>query len=140
MEPINTTVGEGDPFYRHKRPRILVKWEGKQRTLLRNLKQVALELRRDEDLLLKWIGVSLGTQTFINRLFGGGVSHYLRGNWTSDSIEEAIRKFTRLCVICSLCGDPGTVLYAHKGMVRLSCTACGSDVIIRDKYMTRWLK
>ena len=132
-QPINLIAGEGDLFYRYKRQRISVKWE-RRRTLLENLKRVADELGRPPELLLKWLGATLGAQTTVIK-----DKYYLQGTWSSAAVEEVIQKFTRLCVICSLCGSPDTVLYAYKSVVRVSCSACGYDPPVRDKYLCRWV-
>jgi translation initiation factor 2 beta subunit (eIF-2beta)/eIF-5 len=118
-----------DPFYRYKRPVASLK-HSVNFTEFVNLDEVAAKLARTPDLLLFYIQQKLATQTNIKK-------KTLRGRFSVQQIEELIKQFTQMFVLCGTCNNPETELTKKGHHGRLICASCGgkTHVDLDDKLL-----
>lgn len=91
------------------------------RTVITNFKQIAKTFNRDINHFLKFILKELATPGKFDSdllILGRKVSSAL--------INEKIRKYANMFVLCPVCGKPDTIIETSKGMSILKCTACGN--------------
>lgn len=89
-----------DPFYRYKMPKVQTNTIGKKgniRTEVTNLTKIAQSLHVSEAVLLLYLKKGLHTST---------VKECLRGEWTSQQIQEKIQDFIETIVLCQTCDLP----------------------------------
>ena len=99
------------------------------RTIVSNFLQIASELRREPEHLLKFILKELATPGEIKK--SGAV---IIGTKVSASrINEKIRQYANEFVFCSECGKPDTKIEKEAGLAYLKCTACGSKRFVKVK-------
>ncbi|MBW3012393.1 translation initiation factor IF-2 subunit beta [Candidatus Woesearchaeota archaeon] len=96
------------------------------RTVLSNFKQIAKTFNRDVDHFLKFILKELATPG----KFSGDLL-ILGRKVSSALINEKIKKYANIFVLCPVCGKPDTLIETDKGTLLLRCTACGAKHPIR---------
>src|SRR3989344_3211499 len=90
------------------------------KTVIVNLKNIAKDIGRDENHLLKYLLRELATPGKFageRTIFGTKVSAAL--------INKKIKKYVSEFVFCSECGKPETKLIEEKEINNLRCLACG---------------
>lgn len=109
-------------------PKIIGHIQG-NRTILSNFLQIASELRREPEHLLKYILKELATPGEIKK--SGAV---IIGTKVSASrINEKIKQYAEEFVFCSECGKPDTKIEKEEGLAYLKCTACGSKRFVKAR-------
>ncbi len=106
--------------------KILGHLEG-NKTILVNLKQIAKNLGRDENHLLKYLLRELATPGKFEKdrvILGTKVS--------ASAINKKIKKYASEYVFCSECSKPETKLVEEKGITYLRCQACGAKKPVKS--------
>ena len=97
-------------------------------TIISNFKQIALELRRPPEHLLKFILKELAAPGDLKPkglLIGTKVS--------ASKINEKIKQYAYEYVLCPECGKPDTKIEKEDQFAFLKCTACGARKPIKSK-------
>lgn len=91
------------------------------KTIINNFLQVADQLRRDPEHLLKFLQRELATPGIIKEgrlILGRKIG--------SSQINEKIERYAKLFVICKECGKPDTQLMKEGPAQMIKCTVCGA--------------
>ncbi|KAJ9618331.1 eukaryotic translation initiation factor 5 [Taxawa tesnikishii (nom. ined.)] len=128
MANINIRRDVTDPFYRYKMERLQSKIEGKGngiKTVVVNLSNVADQLARPPNYVIKYFGFELGAQTNID-----------------PKDDRLPRRLHQKFVLCGSCKNPETVVNIKDGLIILDCKACGqrTNVDLRHKLSSFILK
>lgn len=120
-----TTVNE-DPSYRYKMPRIQTKIEGRGngiKTILVNINDISSALNRPINLIMKFFGMELGTQSNWDE-----EKATVNGAHTSADLQNLLNIFIDKFVLCPICHLPETALCVKvkKELVYHRCAACGA--------------
>lgn len=110
-----------DPFYRYKRDIISVK-HSVNFTEIENLTTIAKQLNRTDELLLKYLQVTLATQGNLSK-------RTLRGTFTVNQLEKLVKDFIKKYVLCGTCQNPETTINYKKG--QLTCASCGAKTPVQ---------
>ena len=109
-----------DTSERFQIPRPNVIQQGR-RTFIMNFKEIADELRRDPDHLIKFLLGETATRGNYD-----GTRAIFQGRFTFDSIRNLIEIYTNKYVICPVCSRPDTHLVKERRLTFLQCDACGA--------------
>ncbi|KCZ79990.1 hypothetical protein H312_02611, partial [Anncaliia algerae PRA339] len=134
--PVNRNIS--DPFYRYKMPALEIKKEGKsgQKTILLNLNEISRDLKRNPNLILKFLSIELGSQTKAEKN-----SYKINGNFSSDLLQQLIYDFIDKYIICLRCNNPETFyIEERRDEVFRECYACGYKSKIDNKLKNIILK
>ena len=112
--PEKTTTSE-----RFKLDKIKGHIEG-NKTILVNLRQVAKQLNRKLEHLLKYLLRELATPGKVVR-----DRVILGSKFPASLINKKVKKYLSEFVICSECGKPDTELIETEGVTYLKCLVCG---------------
>jgi len=112
--------------------------EGSKKTVFMNFGDICKSIHRQQDHLLAYMNAELGTTG--NLQDGGRL--VIKGRFTSDGIENVLRRYMREYVMCSSCRSPDTVLMrdANTRLYFLQCESCGatrSVAPIRQGFMAQ---
>jgi translation initiation factor 5 len=119
----NTPVN--DPAYRYKMPRIQGKVEGRGngiKTVLLNINDVALSLKRDAPEITKFFGCELGSQTS----YGADDRAIVNGAHRDADLQNHLTKYIENFVLCKNCRLPETHYKIKDGIISQKCLACGA--------------
>ena len=96
------------------------------RTIIRNLRQVAEALNRKPEHLLRFLSKELATA-------GGfeGEMAVFQGRFSHETLGKALNVYVRDCVICPVCGSPDTRVTREERLRFLLCDACGAKSPVR---------
>ena len=97
------------------------------KTILINLRQIAKQLNRHLDHLLKYLLRELATPGKIIR-----DRVILGSKFSAGLINKKIKKYLSEFVICSECGKPDTELTEEKSISYLKCLACGIKKLVKS--------
>ena len=120
--PEEVTSGE-----RFEMPKAKGHIEG-NKTIIVNFAQIADNLRRDSEHLLKFLLRELAAPGNLDDkrlILGRKIS--------AGQINEKIELYAKTFVLCKECGKPDTQMYKEGKMNMLKCTACGARHIIKTK-------
>ncbi|MCD6279863.1 translation initiation factor IF-2 subunit beta [Candidatus Micrarchaeota archaeon] len=106
-------------------PELRISQEG-NKTIIHNFDVVLNKLRRDPQLLSKFLSKELAVPTTID-----GPRLILHAKILRRLIEDKLNKFVKKYVICSVCGKPDTVIKEFHGVKMLICEACGARTPIK---------
>ncbi|MCK4582287.1 translation initiation factor IF-2 subunit beta [Candidatus Bathyarchaeota archaeon] len=101
-------------------PRAYVRQQGR-RTFIMNFKEIADELRREPQHLMKFLLNETATRGDYD-----GTRARLQGRFSSDSIRNIIEIYTKKYVICPVCNRPDTHIVRERRLSFLQCDACGA--------------
>lgn len=90
-------------------------------TIVTNIQQVAKDLNRQTDQMVKFLLKELATSA----KFKGNALVFNR-RIPGSTINEKIKKYAETFVLCKTCGKPDTVLVKEKNFMFLKCNACGA--------------
>jgi translation initiation factor 2 subunit 2 len=113
--PKSTSTGE-----RFEMPKAQGHIQG-NKTIVNNFSQIADQLRRKPEHVLKYLQRELATPGQIEDkrlVLGRKIS--------SAQINEKIEKYAKSFVICKECGKPDTQLLKEGNVTMIKCTACGA--------------
>ena len=116
-----------ESFDRWTVPRPIVRSAGR-RTLIMNFKDIADELRRDPNHLLKFLSGELATLATINE----GRATF-QGRFNTDTIRNLMEIYANKYVICPVCKRPDSTLLREKRLWFLQCDACGAKSSVGSK-------
>ena len=125
MASVNIRRDVADPFYRYKMERLQSKIEGKGngiKTVVANLSNVADQLARPPNYVIKYFGFELGAQTNIDPKDDRWI---INGAHESSKLQDYLDGFINKFVLCKDCKNPETVVNVKDGNILLDCKACG---------------
>lgn len=142
MANVNIRRDVSDPFYRYKMERLQSKIEGKGngiKTVIVNLSNVAHQLAREPNYLIKYFGFELGAQTNTDPKDDRWI---INGAHEASKLQDYLDGFINKFVLCKSCKNPETVVNVVDGDIILDCKACGkqSHADIRHKLGSFILK
>jgi translation initiation factor 2 subunit 2 len=117
-----------ESFDRWTVPRPRVRSVGRRRTLIMNFKDIAEELRRDPNHLLKFLSGELATLATITE----GRATF-QGHFNTDTIRNLLDIYVNKYVICPVCQRPDSKLIKEKRLWFLQCEACGANSSVGSK-------
>jgi len=120
---VNVPRWKEDPFYRYTMPALRIKVEGRGKmikTVILNLNEIATEIERPVDYLLKFFGFELGAQVESkNNKF------IIGGHREVEELYKVLDTFIEKYILCRKCKNPETDLSCTKGDIMFTCRACG---------------
>lgn len=125
MGSVNIRRDVADPFYRYKMERIQSKVEGKGngiKTVIVNLSNVAHQLARPPNYVIKYFGFELGAQTNIDPKDDRWI---INGAHEASKLQDYLDGFINKFVLCKECKNPETVVNIKDGDILMDCKACG---------------
>jgi translation initiation factor 2 subunit 2 len=99
-----------------------------RRTVIMNFKEIADELRRDPDHLLKFLSGEMATLANFD-----GTRAVFQGRFRTDSIRNLLEVYTTRYVVCPVCKRPDTRIVRDRRLWFLECEACGARSSIGAK-------
>lgn len=120
--------GQDDEFNRYKMPSVIAKVEGRGngiKTRIVNCYEVARALHRPPGYVCKFFGCELGAQTKIDDIDG---TYIVNGSFQQNVLQDVLKKFIDMFVLCTSCNLPETDLKLRKGgVITQACNACGQE-------------
>ncbi len=107
-------------------PKVKVQREG-NRTVIKNLGQIAKTLNRSEEHLYKYMVKSLGTAGILE---SGRV--ILQGKFTEDEVQSELDGYVKEYVLCRECQSPDTEFRKEERVLFVKCLACGAKHPVRN--------
>jgi translation initiation factor 2 subunit 2 len=98
------------------------------KTIISNFFQICKVLNREPEQVLKFLLKEMATKADTKNNF-----IIFNNKLPSKKINEKIKKYTDLFVLCKECNKPETELIAEKNLVFLKCQACGAKYTIQYK-------
>eukprot|EP00903_Cladosiphon_okamuranus_P011640 g10948.t1 len=124
LEPID------DPEYRYKMPRVIGKVEGRGngiKTVIFNVMDLSLALKRDPGEVCKFFGTELGAQTRYNEEDERAI---VNGAHTNATLQQLVHKYVELFVLCPNCRLPESKYKIKNGAIFHKCYACGAKEMV----------
>lgn len=127
MASLNIRRDVTDPFYRYKMEPLVSKIEGKGngiKSVIVNLSNVAQQLGRSPQYLVKFFGFELGAQVKANPTDDRWI---INGAHEASKLQDYLDTFINKFVLCKECKNPETVLKITKDKQSIlrDCKACG---------------
>ncbi|MCL4317096.1 MAG: translation initiation factor IF-2 subunit beta [Candidatus Thermoplasmatota archaeon] len=94
--------------------------EGKS-SVFRNFMDIAEKLRRDPQHLLQYLLREMGTAGTLE-----GRRAVFKSKLNPMQVDEKLKEYTDVFVICSECGRPDTMMVKEGRILLLECEACGA--------------
>jgi len=91
------------------------------KTIISNFNQIATSFTREPNHILKFLLKELATS---GEMKGGKL--IFNSKLSSKIINQRIREYANLYLLCSDCGKPDTQIINEAGVNYLKCAACGS--------------
>ncbi|RLI35177.1 translation initiation factor IF-2 subunit beta [Candidatus Bathyarchaeota archaeon] len=98
----------------------------RNRTVIRNLKQIAAALNRPVEHVLRFLAKELATAGG----FEGDLAIF-QGRFSPETLARALNAYVRDCVLCPVCGSPDTRIVREERLRFLLCEACGAKSSVR---------
>lgn len=112
-----------DEICKYKMHELIIEYDN-SRTNLLNIYDIANELDRPTELLVKYLCVCLN----VNGLLNNKINKYsLYGIHQKDTLLDLLDNFIADYVVCLFCYAPETYLYCKNNKLRLKCYACGHN-------------
>jgi len=118
-----------DPSYRYKMPKIAGKIEGRGngiKTLLVNVREVAMALNREAPEVTKFFGTELGAQTTFEAETDRAI---VNGAHSDVLLLEKMRTYIEKFVLCGNCKLPETHYKIKDSIITQRCLACGAKTV-----------
>lgn len=96
------------------------------KTIVANFKEISQTLRREPEHLVKFLLKELAAPGDVKPaglILGRRVS--------SAQINEKVKKYAEIYIICPSCGKPDTKILKENGLNFLKCQACGNKEAVR---------
>jgi translation initiation factor 2 subunit 2 len=93
----------------------------KNKTIIKNLKEIADVLRRPADHLAKYLMKELATPGSIE-----SETLVLQTSITTEMVKKKIESYAKEFVYCKVCGKPDTKLVKEDRLSFIVCEACGA--------------
>ena len=126
---LNRAIDQLPPeVFEHKRFKIPKAYSDIQgnRTFIKNFKDVAEDLNRDPQHVLKFLLRELGTAGNLE-----GSRAILQGKFTHNLINERLEDYLEKYVICQECNRPDTKIIREDRIFILKCAACGAKAPLK---------
>ena len=117
-----------DTYERFTIPRPDVRQVGRRRTIIMNFKEIADELRRDPEHILKFLSGEMATLANFD-----GTRVIFQGRFNYDTVRNLLEIYTEKYVVCPVCKRPDTRVVREKRLWFLQCDACGARSSIGEK-------
>ncbi|CAM9584602.1 unnamed protein product [Scytosiphon promiscuus] len=127
---ISGTEPIDDPEYRYKMPRVIGKVEGRGngiKTVIFNVMDLSLALKRDPGEVCKFFGTELGAQTRYNEEDERAI---VNGAHTNATLQQLVHKYVELFVLCPNCRLPESKYKIKGGAIFHKCYACGAKEMV----------
>ncbi|CAM9456249.1 unnamed protein product [Ectocarpus sp. 6 AP-2014] len=127
---ISGTEPIDDPEYRYKMPRVIGKVEGRGngiKTVIFNVTDLSLALKRDPGEVCKFFGTELGAQTRYNEEDERAI---VNGAHTNATLQQLVHKYVELFVLCPNCRLPESKYKIKNGAIFHKCYACGAKEMV----------
>ncbi|CAM9782803.1 unnamed protein product [Ectocarpus fasciculatus] len=127
---ISGTEPIDDPEYRYKMPRVIGKVEGRGngiKTVIFNVMDLSLALKRDPGEVCKFFGTELGAQTRYNEEDERAI---VNGAHTNATLQQLVHKYVELFVLCPNCRLPESKYKIKNGAIFHKCYACGAKEMV----------
>ncbi len=108
---------------RFELPRLEVERVG-NKTIIRNFRALTLRMRRDPQIVMRYLLKELGTSGSYDE--SSGILS-LNVRVSTASLNALIQRFVKTYVICPTCGAPDTRLEKRGKTLVLVCEACGAE-------------
>jgi translation initiation factor 2 subunit 2 len=112
---------------RFKLPKAEIFYEGNT-TVINNFNKISDAVNRESDLILKFLLGGLGTA---GELIGGRV--VFQGKIPAKQIQDKLRDYIDMYVMCSECNLPDTHLVKQGRTILVRCDACGAFRSVRSR-------
>jgi translation initiation factor 2 subunit 2 len=112
---------------RFKLPKAEIFYEGNT-TVIKNFDKISDAINRDSDLILKFLLGGLGTAGEIV-----ATRAVFQGKIPARSIQDKIKEYIDMFVICSECGRPDTHLVKQGRTLLIRCDACGAFRSVKSR-------
>jgi translation initiation factor 2 subunit 2 len=96
------------------------------KTVITNFPKISSTLRRDQAHILKYLLKELATPGEMN-----GTFLTFKRKLSSSIINQKVRQYTNIFVLCPECGKPDTKIITEKSIFFLKCQACGAKTHIK---------
>lgn len=119
---------------RYQMPPVEVRSQKNNKSYFTNVDDVAKDLNRTSDELIKFLGYHLNTQTNTSQQSFNGV-------YTTEKMQESVYDYIKQYVLCPVCNNPETKVFVSKSKkLKIGCIACGANQQISNnsKY-DKWL-
>jgi len=116
-----------ESYERWTTPRPDVRTIGR-RTVIMNFKEMADDMGRDPDHLLKFLSGEMATLPRFD-----GTRAIFQGRFRGDSIRNLLEVYAKKYVVCPVCKRPDTRIVKEKRLLFLQCDACGARSSIGEK-------
>ncbi|CAM9709063.1 unnamed protein product [Phaeothamnion confervicola] len=119
-----------DPEYRYKMPRVIGKVEGRGngiKTVIANVVDLSISLKRDPGEITKFFGCELGAQTTWRPETERAI---VNGAHTDAALQQLVHKYIELFVICPQCRLPESSYKIRHGIINHKCAACGCKDVV----------
>jgi len=117
-----------DTYERFTVPRPDVRQVGRRRTIIMNFKEIADELRRDPEHILKFLSGEMATLANFD-----GTRVVFQGRFNYDTVRNLLEIYTEKYVVCPVCKRPDTRIVRERRLWFLQCEACGAKSSIGTK-------
>ena len=112
---------------RFKLPKAEIFYEGNT-TVIKNFDKISDAINRDQDLILKFLLGGLGTA---GEIVGPRV--VFQGKIPARSIQDKLKDYIDIYVICSECNKPDTHLVKQGRTTLIRCDACGAFRSVKSR-------
>ena len=112
---------------RFKLPKAEIFYEGNT-TVIKNFDKISDAINRESDLILKFLLGGLGTAGEMV-----GVRAVFQGKIPAKSIQDKIKEYIDMYVMCSECGRPDTHLVKQGRTLLIRCDACGAFRSVKSR-------
>lgn len=92
-----------------------------RRSVIMNLKEIADELRREPEHLLKFLSGEMATLATFD-----GTRAVFQGRFGYDTVRNLLEIYTTKYVVCPVCNRPDTRITRERRLWFLECEACGA--------------
>ncbi|MGM5479973.1 MAG: translation initiation factor IF-2 subunit beta [Nanobdellota archaeon] len=99
------------------------------KTVVSNLGQIASQLGRRQEVLVKFIEKQLAVKGVVRKGFV-----IFNAKLSANKINERIQQFTDQFVLCKECGKPDTTLTKDTGIFFIKCQACGAKYSVKTRF------
>lgn len=99
-----------------------------RRSVIMNFKEIADELMRDPEHLLKFLSGEMATLANFD-----GIRAVFQGRFTSDTVRNLLEIYANKYVVCPVCKRPDTKIVRERRLWFLQCEACGARSSIGTK-------
>lgn len=113
--------GKDDPFYRYKMPTLETKVEGSGKmikTFVANLDQLSNSLKRDAEVILKYLGYARSVNVNLSQ-------RYMSGSHSKQDLSNQLNNFVKTFVLCEQCELPEAAFVQSTKKLSMRCGSCG---------------